>query len=354
MQAALPPFHCSYTPALAELLAQLECSLVLSTYQAGKVIFLSSDGVKIGQLLRTFDTPMGLALDGDRLAVATKQEVVVFTDSPELAGTYPRKPNYYDSMFLPRAVFFTGQLAMHDLAWIGEELIGVNTSFSCLCKINPAYSFTPVWKPPFISDLQHQDRCHLNGMAVDGERVKYVTALGESDEVDGWRMDKTRAGVLIDVESGEVVLRNLPMPHSPRIINGELYMLCSAVGEVVRVDAGWEQFEVVNKINGFVRGMAHYGDYLFVATSRLRKTHTFADLELARRQDLFCGVTAIYLPTGAIVGQLVYENSCEEIYDILIVPGKCRPNILRYDQDIHLHALSIPEATYWAALPDES
>ncbi len=358
-QADLPPFSCSYTPALVELIAQLKCSLIVSTYQAGKVIFLSSDGEVIHQLTRTFNNPMGLALAGDALAIATKQEVIVFANSPELAWTYPRKPECYDSLFLPRAVYFTGQLAMHDLAWVisehrsdlsdGMDLIGVNTSFSCLCHIDHRFSFRPFWQPHFISSLQSEDRCHLNGMALRNQKICYATALGRSDTAEGWRENKTRAGILMDVETNQVIVHGLPMPHSPRIIGEKLYLLFSTTGEIVCLEPETGNFEIVNRLPGFVRGMTFYHDYLFVGTSRLRKTHTFGDLELAQRQDLFCGITAIHLPTGAIVGQLRYHNSVEEIYDIQIIPGKVRPNILRHDQEVYQQALSIPEATYWSA-----
>ncbi len=351
MQSSLPPFHCSYTPAMAELIAQLNCSLILSTYQAGKVIFLSSDGERIIQLPRTFNTPMGVAIKNNLLAIACKEQVIISANSPDLAWNYPVKPNCYDSMFVPRAIYFTGLLSMHDLAWVEDSLVGVNTQFSCLCLIDHTFNFKPIWKPSFITSLQHEDRCHLNGMAVDGKKIRYVTALGETDTPEGWRTHKTTGGVLIDLENNASVLRNLPMPHSPRIINDELYLLLSATGEVVKAETEAGNYEVVNRLNGFVRGMSHYGDYLFVATSKLRKTHIFGDLESAQRKDLICGITAIYLPTGAIVGQLVYENSCDEIYDVMVLPEKRRPNILRVDQDIHRYALVIPETTYWTVPP---
>lgn len=353
MRSDLPPFTCSYTPAFAELLHQLDCSLLLSTYQAGKVIALSSDGERISQLPRTFDTPMGMALSGHKLAVATKCEVVLLADSPELATTYPKRPGHYDSLFVPRAVFFTGQLAMHDVAWVSGALLGVNTSFSCLCTIDSDYSFRPIWKPSFIDDLQHEDRCHLNGMAVEGEGVRYVTALGETNTAQGWRPNKTSGGALIDFHTGETLMRNLPMPHSPRVIEGEIYLLLSATGEVVRIRPSYSGYDVITRIAGFVRGMDVLGDFLFVGSSKLRKTHTFGDLELARRTDLFCGITVIHLPSGAIVGQLRYENSCEEIYDVKVLHGCRRPNILRVDQQVHRYAVATPESTYWAALPDE-
>jgi hypothetical protein len=43
---------------------------------------------------------------------------------------------------------------------------------------------------------------------VDG-RPSYVTALGESDVVGGWRPGQATGGVVIDVERHEIVLRGL-------------------------------------------------------------------------------------------------------------------------------------------------
>jgi uncharacterized protein (TIGR03032 family) len=348
MQANLPPFNCSYTPAFAELLAQLNCSLLVSTYQAGKVIAISSDGERISQLPRTFNAPMGIAVQGDSLAVATRQEILLFTNSRELAWTYPNKPQCYDSLFVPRAIYFTGSLAVHDINWINGALVGVNTSFSCLSRFDPQFNFKPIWKPKFITELAAEDRCHLNGMAVEGQHIRYVTAFGCTNTAQGWRPGKTQDGVMIDVDSGEILLRNLAMPHSPRCINGRLLLLLSATGEIVQADLSRGTYQVINRINGFVRGLEAHGDYLFVGTSTLRKTHTFGSLELAQRSDLFCGISAIHLPTGKVVAQLRYDNSCEEIYDVKVLPGIRRPNLLRPDQEVHRLALTTPEATFWA------
>ena len=56
---------------------------------------------------------------------------------------------------------------------------------------------------------------------VDG-RPRYVTALGETDEPAGWRANKARGGIVMDVDSGAVITRGLSMPHSPRWYGGRL------------------------------------------------------------------------------------------------------------------------------------
>ena len=96
---------------------------------------------------------------------------------------------------------------VHELAWAGDELWLVNTAFSCLCTLDLEHSFVPRWRPPFISSLAAEDRCHLNGVAMDDGRPRYVTAMSETDEPQGWRPGKATGGCLIDVTSGVTVAR---------------------------------------------------------------------------------------------------------------------------------------------------
>lgn len=351
MDIAQGPFSCTFTPAVAELLAQLNCSLALSTYQAGKVLLVSSNGEGLSQLPRSFDTPMGMVYSEGQLAIATKHELTMLGNDTRLGLSYPRKPSHYDAFFVPRSSHYCGQLNIHDIAFTSSgDLVGVNTLFSCLFRLDKQYSFVPTWQPSFISALAPEDRCHLNGMAmVDGE-AHYVTALGTTDVRGGWRDNKLSGGVLIDIATNEILLSNLAMPHSPRVWDGDLYMLLSSSGELVRVDLESRSYEVVTKVPAFVRGMSRIGDYVFIGCSMLRKTHTFADLPLAEDGAVFCGVMVVHLPTGAIVGEIRYVNSCEEIYDVQVLPGIRNPGILGTMGTAHHAGLGLPDATYWGEI----
>ncbi|MEO6453590.1 MAG: DUF4915 domain-containing protein [Ginsengibacter sp.] len=187
MEKPAPPFSCTYTPNVAELLTQLNCSLAITTYQAGKLIFLSPDGLNaMRQLPRDFDKAMGLAISGNRMALATKEEVVVLANAPQLALTYPVKPHFYDAFYVPRASYYTGTVDIHDMDWDKEgKLWAVNTLFSCLATIDDNFSFTPKWMPPFIKTLESGDLSHLNGMAMVNEAPKYVTMFGQTNTIKG-------------------------------------------------------------------------------------------------------------------------------------------------------------------------
>src|SRR4051812_24581225 len=206
-------FRYTQTDGFPALLQELGASLVVTTYQANKLLVARAAGAGLSLLVRTFDRPMGLAVDGGRLAIGTRTQVWFLRNAPDIA---PRvePAGQHDACFLPRSCHVTGDIGVHELAWAGDELWVVNTRFSCLCTLDPDYSFVPRWRPPFVTALAAEDRCHLNGLAVAGGRPRYVTALGATDAAGGWRADKPRGGVLIDVPSNETVARGMSMPHS--------------------------------------------------------------------------------------------------------------------------------------------
>src|SRR5262245_29826403 len=173
-------FRYTQTDGFPALLEQLGASLVVTTYQANRLLVARSAGAGLSMLVRTFDRPMGLAVDGGRLALGCRSQVWEFRNAPALA---PRvePAGRPDACFVPRSAHVTGDICVHELAWAGDELWVVNTRFSCLCTLDPASSFVPRWRPPFISALSADDRCHLNGLALVDGRPKYVTALGASD-----------------------------------------------------------------------------------------------------------------------------------------------------------------------------
>ncbi|MDW3208405.1 MAG: TIGR03032 family protein [Reichenbachiella sp.] len=348
-----PPFYSTYTPNIPEILWKNKLTLAITTYQAGKVIFISaSSETGLIQLPRDFKKAMGMAYHKGKMAIATQEEVVVLKNTPSLAKGYPKMPDTYTGLFMPRALYFTGEVDMHDMAWGQEGLWGVNTRFSCLSLINDEYSFEPKWKPKFISDLVPEDRCHLNGMAMKDGKPEYVTALGTTDSAFGWRGNKTKGGVLMHVPTSEIVSTDLAMPHSPRIEGSKLFVLLSATGELISVDQQTGKYDVMTKIPGFVRGMSRYGNLLFIGLSKMRKSSpTFKDLPIAQ-ESIFPGVIVVDANTGNIVGHIRYENSLEEIYDIKIISNMPRPGILGVNTDDFRNGLSMPNQGFWA-IPTE-
>lgn len=355
MSQPLPPFSCTYSPNLPELLWDLKCTLAISTYQAGKVIFISaSDRTKLIQLPRHFEKPMGIASEGDQFAVATLDRVLTFRNAPGMAANYPKSPGTYDALFLPRVTYHTGELDIHDLFFQDDQLLAVNTQFSCLARVDGATNFKPIWQPPFLTSLSPNDQCHLNGIALLGQTPRYATALGQTATPKGWRASRLHGGVLIDMNANEVLAQHLPMPHSPRLYNDRLLVLLSATGDLAEVDRTNGQVTIVKSLNGFVRGMDKEGDYLFIGLSKLRQSSSaFGDMPIAEK-SLYAGVVVLHLPTASVVAQLRYENSVDEIYDVKILPGIRRPNVLTPDKEDHRMAVVTPDESYWALYQEPS
>jgi len=348
--SGLAPFSCTYSPQVPEFLSKLGVSLAITTYQAGKIIFLSGkDSESLIQLPRTLDKPMGIALrDGDsEMAIACRNEIITFKDEPQLARTYPKAPNRYDALYMPRSTFHVGPLDIHDLEWSDQGLFGVNTLFSCIIKIDDQHNFIPVWQPPFITEMVSEDRCHLNGMTLENGLPKYVSMFNRGNSFQSWRPEVTTGGLIMDVTNNEVVVEGLPMPHSPRLLNGELYVLLSATGGLARVNRAEGTYEEIANLGGFVRGMAIHGDFAFVGLSKLRQnSSTFKHLKIAKESNQ-SGIKIVHLPTGAVTGEILYQTSVDEIYDVQVLSGRLRPNLMSTLTPDHYAGLSIPGATFW-------
>ena len=336
------PFHYTQTESFVALLREFGASLLVSTYQANKLLVARATGDGLSMLVRTFDRPMGLAADAQRLTIGTRNQIWFLRNAPDIA---PRvePAGQHDACFLPRSCHVTGDIGVHEMAWAAEELWVVNTRFSCLCTLHPDASFVPRWRPPFVSALAAEDRCHLNGLAIVDGRPRYVTALGETDTKGGWRVNKPRGGCLLDVSRDEVISRGLSMPHSPRWHDGQLWLLESGTGQLVLVDPATGGRQTVASLPGFTRGLAICGPYAFIGLSKIRKTSAMDGVPLAeRREQLKCGVAAVDLRSGQMVGLLEFQTAVEEIFDVQTLSGLRFPEVLGFQKDAVHNTFVIP------------
>jgi uncharacterized protein (TIGR03032 family) len=337
-------FRSASTASFRELLAGLGASLAVTTYQAGRLILLRESGGSVNSHFRALDTPMGIAYDGRRLAVGTRTEVVVFQNQPALAARCD-PPGSHDGCFVARTRHMTGDLRVHDLAWADDGLWLVNTRFSCLATLDDEHSFVPRWRPSFVSALAAEDRCHLNGLAVVDGRPRYVTALGTSDEPDGWRERKADGGVVLDITTDELVVEGLSMPHSPRWHDGHLWVLESGRGLLRRVDVASGVVDEVARVPGFARGLAFAGRYALIGLSQVRE-HAFDGLPLTRHggDDLRCGVWVVDTTDGTTVAYLSFDGLVQEIFEVALLSGLRYPELVEPGAPLADNAYVVPDA----------
>ena len=330
----------SYSPGLPAILHGLRCTLAVSTYQAGKMILVSSlNGKHIRMFGKNFPRPMGIAVQDNKMAVAGKYAVEVFAKSKGLAYSYPENPKHFDSIYFPQTTYHTGFTDMHDLAWGNDGLWAVNTAFSCLVTMEEGFHFAPKWHPPFITELSPDDRCHLNGLAMQDGQPAFVSMLGRSDTKEGWRGKHHEAGLIMDIRTNDVLLENLPMPHSPRVHGNKLYFLLSAIGKVMEFDLATQSLRELCDTKCFIRGLDIYQNFLFVGTSTIRQSsREFADLPVSRELPL-AGVKIIDLNTGEIAGTLSFSERVLETFDVKIIPGTIRTTIFTMSDEQALQGI---------------
>ena len=340
---------CRATGTFETWLAGAGGSLVVSTYHVGKVALIGWDGRQITLLLRDFEKPLGVAVQGKRLALATRYGVELFANESLLAPDFlPDQPGRYDALYMPRATYHTADLHTHDIAFCEPDLVLVNTRFSCLARLSAEHSFTPIWRPSFVTDCVPEDRCHLNGLALRDGRPRDVTALGTTDTPGGWRANKAAGGVVIDVQSQEIVLDGLSMPHSPRWHQERLWLLNSGAGEVLTWDPATRQSSVVCRLPGYLRGLCFVGPFALVGLSKIREKHIFGGLPVQEQNaELLCGVALIDLRKRAPIGMFEFTAGCEEMYDVQFLAGVRRPMIVNLEKPAVREAMSCPESSFW-------
>jgi uncharacterized protein (TIGR03032 family) len=324
------PLRSVHTNSLPQLLAELRISLAVSLYHAKKVVVIRADGGLANTHFRDFETPMGLAADGSRLAVATETGIWEFHDQPAVSDKLD-PPNRHDAVYMPRSFHVSGHIGVHEIGYAGAELWAVNTRFSCLCTFDRAHSFVPRWRPPFVTGYSADDRCHLNGFCVVGGEPRYVTALGATDSFEGWRSNKASGGVIAEVPSGRTVAGGLCMPHSPRVYDGALWVLESGRGTIARVDPSAGRVHPVAELPGFTRGLDFAGPFAFVGLSQVRASNLFGGLPITQRlseDERRCGVWVVDLRTGQIVAFLQFTEGVQEVFAVQVLPGLRWPELI--------------------------
>ncbi|WP_157216688.1 TIGR03032 family protein [Flavisphingomonas formosensis] len=338
----------SVSRGMAGWLRSNAVSLAFTSYQTGQLFLvgvLPSGSVSFNQ--QNFSRAMGVCWQPGRLYLGSLFQLWRLENMLR-PGELGNKA--FDAVMVPRNAQTTGDVDIHE---VGVDRAGrvifVNTRYSCLCTLDLTHSFRPIWKPPFISKLAAEDRCHLNGMAMADGAPRYVTAVSRSDVLNGWRERRHEGGVLIEVESGRIVTDQLSMPHSPRVDGGQVYALDSGRGQLIRIDPQTGARADIAFCPGFLRGMALHNGHAIVTVSKPRDG-TFSGLALdgtlkARDADPWCGVLIVNLSTGDIVEWIRLEGHIGELFDVAAMPGIACPmslgpgtleiqNTISFDSDV--------------------
>jgi uncharacterized protein (TIGR03032 family) len=105
-----------HTPSFVEVLRQLRASLLVSTYQAGKLATISAAEDSLRFSFHNLDQAMGIAVGPKRLAVGPKGQIWFFESNPQIAPSL-MPAGEVDACCLARAAHVTGNFHCHKMAW---------------------------------------------------------------------------------------------------------------------------------------------------------------------------------------------------------------------------------------------
>lgn len=319
-------------------LTQQQISLACTTYQTSRLILIGThpETNTISGYWRIFDRAMGLFCTSERIYLSSKYQLWQLDNILAAGAQYQG----YDRLYIPRIGYTTGDIDIHDIAVDqNNQIIFISTLFNCIATLSDRHSCKPLWKPHFISQYINEDRCHLNGLAMVEGEAKYVTAVSQSDAVDGWRDRRKNGGIVIDIESNDIIVTGLSMPHSPRWYQDKLWLLNSGKGELGYVDLDTGKFNPIAFCPGYLRGLAFWQNWAIVGLSKPRgDDKTFGGLELdelltKKDAEPRCGMMVIDLNTGAIVHWLRLEGIVTELYDVQIIPNAQKPMALGFQTE---------------------
>jgi len=321
------PFHVTYSGGLAGWMYQRGVSLAFTTYTKGKVVFIGpglAGNIAVSE--RNFGHAMAMRPTETGLYLSTKHQVWRF-ENGLAPGT---QLDGWDHIYMPRSCDVTGAVDIHDIHIDanGRPLVAV-TLYNCLAALDGKGSFSPIWRPSFISEIVNEDRCHFNGFCPEDGAPAYATVLGESNVAGGWRDMRADGGMVIDMRTDTVLAHGLAMPHTPRLYRGQLYVLEGGSGWFGRIDRATGAFERMAWFPGFLRGLSFCDDYAVIGLSKPRN-EVFAGLPLddelkAHGREPECAVYVVRLSDGEVCHRLTVTGSMEELYDTAILPGTYQP-----------------------------
>lgn len=321
----------SCSRGLAGWLSSNRIAMAVTSYQSGRIYLIGSDKQgRVSFFERIFERAMGVVGNAQRIYLGGLYQVWRFENvlrSNEIIH------GQFDKCYVPRNAQTIGDLDIHELGITKQgKVVFVNTKYSCLAELSQTHSFKAIWKPEFISKLAPEDRCHLNGLAMVDGQPKYVTAVCRSDSVDGWREHRGDGGVVIDVDTNEIVCEGLSMPHSPRWANGKLWLLNAGSGELGWVDFAKKKFVPLAFFPGFLRGLSIIGNYAAVGLSKPRNQRFEGlqlDAELKKRDAApWCGVQIASLTNGDVLNWIRFDGDLTEIFDICFLPNVVNPMMI--------------------------
>ena len=159
----------------------------------------------------------------------------------------------------------------------------------------------------------------------------------------------------MDIETNEILLRGLSMPHSPRWYQVKLWVLESGEGSLASVDLKQRTWKTVAQVPGFTRGVDFLGSLAFIGLSQVRESAVFSGIPLVERlSERTCGVWVVHIESGQTIGFLRFEAGVQEIFAVQVLQGIRFPELMEWTDERMAHSYVLPdEALAEVVMPTE-
>ena len=328
--AALRRLEIAQSRDFAAWLSERRVAIALTTGESGRLVLVGAgENGRLSVFLRTFDGAYGLHVSGQTLLMATSFQIWRFENTVAPG----RSASGYDKLYVPRVAYTTGEVNAGDLGIAADgTILFANSLFSCVAAASVEFSFTPVWRPSFVSRLLPEDRCHLTGFALEDGLLRYVSAASASDDPAGWVRGIANAGLVMDAATDAVVAEGLALPLAPRLHERRLWLDEAASGLFGFIHLDSTAFEEVAFCPGWLAGLAFVDGYAVVATSIMRNGRGMGGLPLEHNLETYrakaqTAVCIIDLASGEVAHWMRFDG-LPEIRDVAVMRETQRPAAL--------------------------
>lgn len=254
--------------------------------------------------------PMGMGFTDDGLYLGSRYGISWFD------RIYYNKEDKW--LYRQDLTKYLGFIDCHELVIFNEQPIFANTLFSCLASVALTHDFSIFYQPGFIKNIIPEDHSHLNGIALENGLPRYITCFSPNNRpgFKSWK-DKPLTGCVWDLVSDRPVIDNLALPHSPRIIDGDLFVCDSGRGRVLRRSG--DELEAIANLRSFTRGMIATDDYIIVATSKIRENACNPQIDKSLLTENKCGIHFCDRHNFKLVESYYFEDK-KEIFDFQLIP----------------------------------
>jgi hypothetical protein len=134
----------STSRGFVDFLATNRLSLALTSYQTGQLMLIGPllDG-RLSVFQRNFVRAMGMVATPQRLYLSTIAQIWRLENILGPGQLANQQSLHYERLYVPRMSHTTGDIDAHELAIDGkDEIVFVNTKYSCLATLDVVHSFS--------------------------------------------------------------------------------------------------------------------------------------------------------------------------------------------------------------------